>query len=184
MGSRITVVALAGCLVLAGCGAANPIPKAARSSSSPGALASAGTAAAADASPGPGSPSPSPLERVTEPTPSPLNVVQPLGIPLAYGWDGVDSQRMIWIASHGDQLDRLVWTFNGSKWSSGPAPAATYGGILAYDAGRGREVLLSGAYYAGISQTWEWDGHSWRSINTSHTPPVGTKPSASVQAYP
>ena len=89
------------------------------------------------------------------------------------GWDGVDGRMMIvsptnkpnlpacpWPIGRcpGDQFSASAWTFGGASWQQVAAPGVTHkaGLFLAYDSGRGREVLVDGILSA--VETWEWDG--------------------------
>jgi len=62
-----------------------------------------------------------------------------------------------------------TWEWDGTSWTSvtpaGATPGPMHGHGLAYDASRGRSVLVSGAAGAPV---WEWDGALWRPV----TPPA------------
>jgi hypothetical protein len=86
----------------------------------------------------------------------------PRGVPLVFGWDGVDGRMMMTsLVGETAQLDSSTWTFNGTEWvkapSGMPKPGPGLGqGAIVYDSGRNRELLI------GETATWEWDGQSWR----------------------
>jgi hypothetical protein len=100
---------------------------------------------------------------------------QPVGIPAAFGWDGVDN-RMMMCFTFGVAVDvqPSCWTLKETNWESAPAPPIT-GHLsfaidaLVYDPERRREVLVA-ALEGAVPQVWEWDGRSWRMIVTAHHP--------------
>ncbi|MEZ5965663.1 MAG: hypothetical protein R3F56_17645 [Planctomycetota bacterium] len=69
-------------------------------------------------------------------------------------------------------FDGQTWEWDGTTWllraTGGPPGRA--GAALAYDAARQRTVLFGGNVdpeaFAGTTDTWEWDGTTWRQIAT------------------
>jgi hypothetical protein len=109
---------------------------------------------------------------------------QPLGHPLVFGWDGVDS-RMLMASVFGQtnplKVDPSTWTLNRAEWVKTPtAMTAPVPGILIYDSGRNRELLVGPAAPNGAAArpptlTWEWDGQSWRERTTAHSLGITTQ---------
>jgi hypothetical protein len=82
----------------------------------------------------------------------------PYGLPLVYGWDGVDGRMLMGsLLKETGQVDPSTWSFTGGAWlkASIELPEIAQG-TLTYDPGRNRLVLVGRAF------TWEWDGQSWR----------------------
>ena len=85
------------------------------------------------------------------------------GVTLVFG--GVDASGFL-----GD-----LWAWTGAEWrkladasSAGPVPRAT--AQLAYDQKRDRLVLFGGRNGwpdGDLNDTWEWDGATWRQVETS-----------------
>jgi hypothetical protein len=76
-----------------------------------------------------------------------------------------------------------TWLWDGRRWlevnGAGEAPSIRAAHALAYDSRRGIAVLFGGSSLGGLisptpeaSETWEWDGASWRQIDTPLTPPA------------
>ena len=74
-----------------------------------------------------------------------------------------------------------TWLWDGRRWLQtnldGETPSIRAGHALAYDARRGVAVLFGGSNQGGLispapdaSETWEWNGASWRQIDTPITP--------------
>lgn len=88
----------------------------------------------------------------------------PRGMPLVFGWDGVDGRMMMSSLRRDDnigyqatlEIDPTTWTFKGSEWVTAVTgiPESDHGALV-YDSKRNREVLV------GPTQLWEWDGQSW-----------------------
>jgi len=76
----------------------------------------------------------------------------------------------------GSVSDTDTWTFDGSVWTRhtppvGPPPFAF--GVMAYDPGLHRAVLVANASAPGVlvSQTWLWDGARWTASSSGSPPP-------------
>jgi cysteine-rich repeat protein len=68
-----------------------------------------------------------------------------------------------------------TWEWDGAEWhdmAPSVSPPARDGGVLAWDAGRQRIVLMGGAQdqNGARDDTWEWDGQVWTQIATSQSP--------------
>jgi hypothetical protein len=125
--------------------------------------------------------SPPKTSSASPPLASPLSPdsPQPHGLPLIFGWDGVDSRMLMAsvVANfNGSPPDPTTWTLSGTRWvkvsTAMTVPLAR--GVLAYDSGRNREILVGQSaeqLSAGAAtSTWEWDGQSWRQVKTAHAP--------------
>lgn len=110
------------------------------------------------------SPNPGPLNGPSSPNPA-LDGAPgtPFGLPLTFGWDGVDGRMMMSsLVEETGQVDPSTWTFNGTEWVKALTGIPEMGpGTLIYDSGRNREVLV------GPASTWEWDGQKWRQVSRS-----------------
>jgi hypothetical protein len=64
-----------------------------------------------------------------------------------------------------------LYEWNGAAWTqvakAGTWPAARSGHRMAYDASRGRVVMVGGAY---DDEVWEWDGLTWTARLPAHLP--------------
>jgi hypothetical protein len=113
---------------------------------------------------------------------SPLrgNAVAGVGIGASLGWDGVDNRTML-VANVIDSHTRLanvgVWTLTSSGWQPMRAPSVVADDLgfdslyLAYDSGRRVEMLISTSHsLPGRAVVSEWDGHSWRNVESQDAP--------------
>jgi hypothetical protein len=120
---------------------------------------------------------PTPTSRIPSPTLTPKPAGGPAGIPIAYGWDGVDGRMMLSGFTTSNGLDTSTWTFDGTEWSLvATRSVAGLGGpnVLVFDCKRDRELLVTGDINQGV-QTFEWDGVSWQPHFTSHLPKLFTQ---------
>lgn len=74
-----------------------------------------------------------------------------------------------------------TWTWDGSTWhQANPAvsPPARTAAMMAYDERNRRTYLFGGTTVTGtpqyLSDTWEWDGVTWRKVATPLAPPART----------
>jgi hypothetical protein len=126
------------------------------------------------------SPSKSSAASPTSVSPSPSVSPQPFGLPFIFGWDGVDGRMMMASVApdFAQPHDGTTWTFSGTGWvmASTAMTVPAERGILAYDSGRNREILVGEPLPAdqlppgATASTWEWDGRSWRMLTTAHAP--------------
>ncbi|HEV3102668.1 MAG TPA: hypothetical protein VG426_10075 [Candidatus Dormibacteraeota bacterium] len=109
----------------------------------------------------------------------------PVGSPLVFGWDGIDSRMlMAYLVSDGPTgqvVDQSTYVFAGSSWTrASPAQSIpSLGGsrgLFVYDNELQRDLLV----LAGPDdrkppsphrRVWEWDGSSWDPIDTVHALP-------------
>lgn len=114
------------------------------------------------------------------------STTQPVGSPLLFGWDGVDSRVMmtdVFATSTRAPfyaVDQTTWTFTGSVWSAASSSAALPSlkgmqGNLVYDSDHRRELLIAiptqgTAPLNGL--VWAWDGKAWQRLTTSHKLPA------------
>jgi hypothetical protein len=75
-------------------------------------------------------------------------------------------------AGLGPQINTSTWTFDGSEWVNVQASLAipsTLAGSLVYDSDRKRELFIT-TTFVSPTETWEWDGVTWRLSTTKHSP--------------
>jgi len=71
-----------------------------------------------------------------------------------------------------------LWEWDGSTWERrfpdppNQVPGGRSSHLLAYDSARGTVVLYGGIGFTYLSDTWEWNGTSWRNTTPALSPPV------------
>lgn len=114
----------------------------------------------------------------TQPAPFPRT-----GHMLAY-----DSVRQVTLLYGGDFADTLLWSWNGTAWSTVPQtnnPGLRARMGAAFDEHRGRLVLHGGMKQTPTGmgpsdETWEWDGAAWHPAQPVTVPPLLYAPTPAV----
>lgn len=106
----------------------------------------------------------------------------PVGFPLVFGWDGINSQMlMAYLVSDGptgSAVDQSTYVFADNRWTRG-SPAQTLPsldgsrGLFVYDNELQRDLLViagpDGRTPSSANRgVWEWDGSNWEHIDTEH----------------
>jgi MYXO-CTERM domain-containing protein len=84
-----------------------------------------------------------------------------------------------------DVYEAGTWEWDGTDWQhivTPVSPPARYRAGMAFDAGRERIVLYGGVGMVGsnpqyLTDTWEYDGATWREIESPESPPQSADPS-------
>ena len=81
------------------------------------------------------------------------------------------SHGRVWAWNQVQGTRHFVWTFDGSAWSSMPAPHPHVGlRTMAYDERRDRTILFGYEPTLGGNTHHEWDGNAWRELPTGSGP--------------
>ncbi|HZU29237.1 MAG TPA: InlB B-repeat-containing protein [Bryobacteraceae bacterium] len=88
-------------------------------------------------------------------------------------------QKVVLFGGYGNSGElNDTWTWDGTNWTlltTGQSPSPRTGHAMAYDAARGQIVLFGGMYNptpAWLSDTWLFDGSSWRQALSTAPPPA------------
>jgi hypothetical protein len=80
-----------------------------------------------------------------------------------------DSSRQRVVAFSGQR----TWEWDGATWAHRTPPGSPrFGSAMAWDAARGRMVMLGGTLDEAFAQTWEWDGATWTLRSPNVSPPA------------
>jgi hypothetical protein len=100
---------------------------------------------------------------------------------MAAAYDPIHHLVLLYGGDSAGQFDTDTWTWNGQIWTqvatgqpitpttTSVMPPALVGGPVAGFDPVSQTVLIFGEY-AGVPQTWSWDGSSWRQLSPSRSP--------------
>lgn len=94
-------------------------------------------------------------------------------------YDEARAQLVLFGGDDGGHLLGDTWLFDGAQWQEATPqhqPPERLGHSMAYDRARQKVVLFGGAgtgqlgSYAGLADTWEWDGTDWTPLSPMTSP--------------
>ena len=96
-------------------------------------------------------------------------------------YDQASGQLVLFGGSDGTKLLNDTWTYNGKSWTKqhpASTPPARQQAAMAYDPMRRTVVLFGGgnttqpprSVAVNLSDTWTWDGQTWKQHQTQHVP--------------